>query len=92
MVDDKKSSDNIAAYAEKAGVPYFSYAVPGAVHSMVDVAHEEYVAVFAAAAPEITRSIENQKYYSDLLTHRKQGAAAIADIANGSVIKLGSNR
>ncbi|MBC7459414.1 hypothetical protein H7200_01720 [Candidatus Saccharibacteria bacterium] len=71
MVDDTMSSDNIKDYAEAANVPFYSYDVPGAVHSMVDIAHEEYVSVLQAAGPEIIRSVTAQKYSSSLLTYQK---------------------
>lgn len=57
IVDDKQSSDNIQIYAQKAGVPFLSYEVPGAIHSRPDV-NEGYIKTLAGAKVDILSSID----------------------------------
>jgi pimeloyl-ACP methyl ester carboxylesterase len=66
MIDDKKSSDDIAAYAEKAGIPFFSYDVPGAVHTRIDIANDAYIKTLVNAKPDILTSIAAQEEYAEL--------------------------
>lgn len=60
VVDDKRSSREIGDYAHAAGVPYFQYTVPGAVHGQPAINSEAYVKTFEAAKVLIKASIDAQ--------------------------------
>lgn len=65
IVDNKKSSDAIAEYAQKAGVPFLSYDVPGADHMRPDI-NAGYIKTLAEAKVDIQSSIAAQEEYASL--------------------------
>lgn len=66
MIDNKKSSAKIAEYARKSGTPFLSYDVPGAVHTRIDIANDQYIKILADAKIDIQSSIEKQKSIASL--------------------------
>ena len=60
MVDDKYSSDNIGKYTDAADIPYFIENVPGAVHTRIDLANDEYILTLEGAKVGIQNSIATQ--------------------------------
>ncbi|RWZ78592.1 MAG: hypothetical protein EOT05_02475 [Candidatus Microsaccharimonas sossegonensis] len=67
IVNDKKSSNAVAAYAKKANVPFLSYDVTNADHMRPDL-NAGYIKVMDRAKPEIQSSIAAQK--RDVFRHR----------------------
>jgi len=66
VVDSKESSEGIGGYADKAHVPFLSYEVPGAIHSRVDLANDQYVEIAAKAKDAILASIAAQEAEASL--------------------------
>lgn len=66
MIDDKKSSEDIASYTEAAGIPFLTYDVPGAVHTRIDIGNDQYIKTLAGAKKAIQSSIAEQQATADL--------------------------
>lgn len=66
IVNDNKSSKEIGSYAHAAGIPYYQYTVPGAVHGQPAINSEAYVKTFEAAKAQIKASIDAQIARSSL--------------------------
>jgi pimeloyl-ACP methyl ester carboxylesterase len=65
IVDDKKTSKDLASYAKAADIPYLHYDVPGADHMRPDI-NAGYIETLAGAKKAIQSSIAEQQAIADL--------------------------
>lgn len=66
IVNNELSSENIGTYNELAGLPFFTYDIPGAVHSRIEVANDQYIKILGNAAPELQASMKAQDSITQL--------------------------